>query len=183
MSYRRVWEVVPGVILIALGLVFLLDTLGVVSAGRLLATYWPVFLIAGGLLLLWGAGHWGSIGPFEKVVGDIRIGEEEWELRDTETSLGVGDFRLDLRRARIPAGETTIRINGGIADIDVLVPPGLAVSAQGQVGMGSINLLGHKADGLSRQLSFASPDYASAEKRVKVHASLLIGDISVVRQE
>ncbi|MEK7848266.1 MAG: cell wall-active antibiotics response protein LiaF, partial [Chloroflexota bacterium] len=132
---------------------------------------------------LWGTGRWRAMGPFEKVVGDIRMGEEEWELRDTETSLGIGDLRLDLRRARIPAGETTIRIKGGIADIKVVVPQGLAVSAQGQVGMGSINLLGHKADGVSRQLSFSSPDYASAEKKVKIHTSLLIGDTSIVRRE
>lgn len=183
MSYHRPWELWPGALLIALGVLFLLDTLGVVSAGRVLSTYWPVLVIAAGLLLLWGAGRWGPAGPLGRVVGDIRIGQEEWELRDTETSLGIGDLRLDLRRARIPAGETTIRIKGGIADIKVVVPQGLAVSAQSRVGMGSINLLGHKADGFSRQLSFVSPDYAAADKKVKVHMNLLIGDTSIVRRE
>ncbi|MEK7848878.1 MAG: DUF5668 domain-containing protein, partial [Chloroflexota bacterium] len=53
MSDRRPWELWPGALLIALGVLFLLDTLGVVSAGRVLGTYWPVLVIAAGLLLLW----------------------------------------------------------------------------------------------------------------------------------
>ncbi len=182
MTNRRGWEMLPGVILIALGVLFLLDTLGLLSAGWVLATYWPLILIAVGLLVLWGSRRWGRFGGrLERAVGNIRIGEREWDLQDMDTSIGMGELRLDLTRARIPEGETSLRVKGGMGKIQILVPANLAIAAHAEVVAGSISLLGHKADGIFRQLSFTSPDYATAEKRVKVDMSLFMGEASIVR--
>lgn len=117
----------------------------------------------------------------EKLIGDIRIGDEEWELRDMQTELWMGEMRLDLRRARIPPGETNLGVRAGIGKVTILLPADLPVSAQGEVGVGSLSLLGQKAEGFSRQLSFTSADYATAEKKVKVKLSLRFGEASIVR--
>ncbi|ADV27799.1 hypothetical protein Psesu_1962 [Pseudoxanthomonas suwonensis 11-1] len=43
-------RLIPALVLIVLGTLFLLDNLGVgLDAGRLLATWWPLLLIAAGL--------------------------------------------------------------------------------------------------------------------------------------
>jgi hypothetical protein len=41
-----------GVVLVALGVVFLLDRLSVVDAGRLIGAYWPAVIVAAGVLQL-----------------------------------------------------------------------------------------------------------------------------------
>ncbi|MDP2953766.1 MAG: cell wall-active antibiotics response protein LiaF [Chloroflexota bacterium] len=184
MTYGRWWEVLLGTIVTALGVLFLLDNLGVLSAGQALAISWPLALVFLGLFIMWGSGHWRGVpGGLEKAVGNVRIGPGEWDLRDMDTRIGVGELRLDLSRARIPEGETSLRVSGGIGKIEILVPASLAISARGEVGAGSISLLGHKADGISRQLSFASPDYATAARKVKIDMSLFLGEASIVRVE
>ena len=46
-------HLIPAVILIVLGTLFLLDNLGAgIDAGRLLATWWPLLLIAAGVARL-----------------------------------------------------------------------------------------------------------------------------------
>ncbi len=46
-------RLIPALVLIVLGCLFLLDNLGVdIDAGRLLATWWPLALIAAGLARL-----------------------------------------------------------------------------------------------------------------------------------
>jgi uncharacterized membrane protein HdeD (DUF308 family) len=46
---RSVW---PGIILLVLGVLFLLDNLDVASSEQVVRTYWPVVLIISGLSLL-----------------------------------------------------------------------------------------------------------------------------------
>ncbi|MEE9203363.1 MAG: cell wall-active antibiotics response protein LiaF, partial [Dehalococcoidia bacterium] len=155
--------------------------LGFLSAGRALAIFWPLVLVLLGLLILWGSRRWRRVpGHLQGAVGNIRIGEGEWDLRDMDTSIGMGELRLDLSRARIPEGETNLRVKGGMGKIQILVPAGLPISAHAEVGAGSINLLGNKADGIFRQLSFTSPSYTTAEKKVKVDMSLFMGEASIV---
>lgn len=172
----------PGVIIIALGVLFLLGNLGFLSVGRALAILWPLLIVAVGLLLLRGSRRWRRFhGHLGGAVGNIRIGEEEWDLRDMDTSIGMGELRLDLSRARIPEGETCLKVKGGIGKIQILVPAALPISAHAEVVAGSINLLGHKAEGISRQLSFTSSDYTIANKKVKVDMTLFLGEASIVR--
>ncbi|MEW6033704.1 MAG: cell wall-active antibiotics response protein LiaF [Chloroflexota bacterium] len=185
MTSIRWWQMTAGALLIALGILFLLDTLGALSFGRAMATLWPLALILLGLLILWCPWRrcW-RYGPKDTVVGDIRIGEGEgeWDLHEIDTRMGVGQLLLDLRRARIPQGETKLRVSGFVGNMKIVVPPGLAVSAQGEVGIGSISLLGQKAEGFGRQISSATADYEAAEKRVKVEMSLMVGEASIIAQ-
>ncbi|MDP6509951.1 MAG: cell wall-active antibiotics response protein LiaF [Dehalococcoidia bacterium] len=114
-------------------------------------------------------------------VGNIRIGNGDWDLRDMDTGIGMGELRLDLSHARIPGGETNLRLKGGMGKIQIVVPAGLSITAHAEVVLGSISLLGHKEGGISRQLSFTSPNYAAAERKVNLQLSLFMGEASIVR--
>lgn len=181
MTSKKGWEVAAGILLIALGVLLLLGSLGYIDVGRALAILWPLVLIFLGLVILWGAARWRQIsGPWERAMGSIHIGEGEWDLRDMDTGMGIGELRLDLSRARIPPGETSLRVRGGIGKIEIVVPLDLPVSAQAQVAIGSLNLLGHKAEGISRELSLTTPNYAQADRKVKVNLSLFLGEASLL---
>ncbi|MDP6101101.1 MAG: DUF5668 domain-containing protein, partial [Dehalococcoidia bacterium] len=52
---------VPGYLIIALGMLFLLDTMDLLSTGWVMATFWPVAIIALGLSILLSARRWHGI--------------------------------------------------------------------------------------------------------------------------
>jgi len=180
MSTPKLWRMFIGAALVLLGLLLLLGTLGVVRFGQVMAIFWPALLIVFGLFLLLRPGrrhvYHESGSP---VVGELVLGKEPWELRDGETRMAVGRIYVDLRQARIQPGETKLTLGGGIGSIQVVVPQDLKVSVWAEVGVGSVNVLGEKADGLGRQLSYASVGYDGAEKRVKMKISLGMGEAIV----
>lgn len=52
MSRRRYRPIFPGAVLVFVGLIFLVNNLGLADAGELFSDYWPVFLILLGLSIL-----------------------------------------------------------------------------------------------------------------------------------
>ena len=182
MTYGRSRRPIGGLILIVLGLLLLLAALGAISFGNAMAIFWSLGLILIGLLIIWTPGRLHYLHHLKQsgvAVGDIRIGDSEWDLKDMETRVGAGQLRLDLTKARIQPGETRLKVSGGMGKIEILAPSGLSISVQSEVGAGSINILGQKADGVGRQVSFTTPGYETAEKKVRMDLSLMIGELSL----
>jgi lia operon protein LiaF len=113
--------------------------------------------------------------------GDVKRGGE-WTPADEELWMLFGDTRLDFTQAQLPAGETHIRINGLIGDVDVTVPAGVGVQVSAS---GLIVDLRTPTDKFDRFLSLAnstSPDYAAAERKLRLSTTFLIGDIDVLQR-
>jgi hypothetical protein len=76
---------------------------------------------------------------------------------------GMSDTDLTLPAA---AGFTTVEVHSGLADVTIRVPPGVAASIRGSVGLGSLSVdqtrFPPTADG------FESPDYATAPNRAEL---------------
>jgi predicted membrane protein len=182
MKYRGSWRTIGGLLLVLLGLLFLLAAFDVIGFGAAWAIFWALVFILVGLFIIWhprGNQKFHEFSQSGTMVGDIRLGDSEWDLKDMETSLGAGQLHLDLTRARIQSGETRLKVSGGMGKIEVLVPAGLAISVWSEVGAGSISILGQKADGVGRQATFATPGYDTADKRVRLELSLMMGEVSV----
>jgi len=47
--------------------------------------------------------------------------------------------------------------------------------------MGAVNILGQKSEGFGREMHVTSPDYAQAERRVRLDLDVGIGEIVVRR--
>ena len=91
----------------------------------------------------------------------------------------IGDIRLDLSQVQLEDGETPFELNALIGDITVLVPADLPVSVAAEVTVGDIRIFRQSADGLGRRLSYQSPGYDTAPRKVRIMAHLLVGDITV----
>ena len=91
----------------------------------------------------------------------------------------IGDIRLDLSQVQLSDGETPFELNALIGDITVLVPQDLPVSVVAEVTVGDIRIFRQSADGLGRRISYESPGYAEATRKVRIMAHLLVGDITV----
>lgn len=181
MNHPSSWRAFAGGLLVLLGVLLLLAALGVLGAGAAWGIFWAVVLIVAGAVVLLRRGS-RSVRSVRSgaAVGEIRMGDTPWDFHDMETNMAAGQMRVDLSKARVPQGETRLKVKGGMGKIEILVPASLAISVQAEVGAGSITILGNKADGVGRQLQFVSPGYESADKKVKMDLSLMMGETLVI---
>ncbi|MBG9769653.1 LiaRS two-component regulatory system accessory protein LiaF [Bacillus vallismortis] len=112
-------------------------------------------------------------------IGELQMMKQPFDLNDLNISGFIGDIKIDLSKAMIPEGESTIVISGVIGNVDVYVPSDLEVAVSSAVFIGDINLIGLKKSGLSTKVYAVSPDFSESKRRVKVSVSLFIGDVDV----
>ncbi|MDF2721322.1 MAG: hypothetical protein K0Q59_997 [Paenibacillus sp.] len=127
-----------------------------------------------------GRAGWDNRSSF---IGDVRIGREYWELRPLNISHFIGDTEIDLTRASIPFGETTINISSFIGDLKIYVPNDtqLEISVRASAFLGDMSVFDRWEGGLFRNMKVESPQFREAEKRIKVNVSTFIGDVRVKR--
>lgn len=111
--------------------------------------------------------------------GDYEYSTPNWKVEPMNLTKAAGDFYLDFTKAFIPEKEIPIRIDSWAGDVHVLLPEDLAVKVSASVKAGDINLLGQRADGVVRDLSYESPDYETATKKLDIIIDLKAGSIRV----
>lgn len=116
-------------------------------------------------------------------IGDVRIGREYWELKPLNISHFVGDTEIDLTRANIPYGQTTINISSFVGDVKIFVPNDLQleISVRASAFLGDMSVFDRWEGGLFRNMKAESPQYAEADKKIRVNVSTFIGDVRVKR--
>ncbi|HEX7057098.1 MAG TPA: cell wall-active antibiotics response protein LiaF [Bacilli bacterium] len=130
----------------------------------------------------WHGAH-GNVENRASFFGDIHIGMDYWELKPLNISQFIGDTIIDLTRAQIPYGETTINISSFIGDVKVLMPydSDIEISVTTSSFLGEISVLDRHESGLMRSLNVVSAHYADAEKKIRLRISMFIGDVKVER--
>jgi len=174
---RKSGFMVLGILLIIFGVLALVSNLTGVDFGN--------FCFPAGLILL---GLWvlarprmikdGSAAEFN-VLGEYKR-SGAWLVNSGEIWSGIGEVKLDFTLAEIPAGETHIRIYSLVGDI-VLRPGanmGLALIAGGLIN--SVKWMGAKQDNFLNSVTFSTPNFTQAERKVTVEVTSLIGDIKVI---
>lgn len=168
----RLGHIVLGAILVLIGVGWLLEALDVVDVPwRFLL---PAALIIVGVALAFGArtgSHAGLVAvgvvltvlvllagaldvltdiPFSGGVGEKS--HEPTSRAASEYRWGIGKMTLDLREADALNGEQ-IQASVVLGELVVIVPPDVPLVIRGHAGVGEVNLLGEKADGLDADLS------------------------------
>ncbi len=111
-------------------------------------------------------------------VGDI-VRSGEWSVKNEEFWMFVGDVRLDMTRAQFPSGETTLYVNAFVADIDVSVPSDVAVSLSSTSFVADAELNGQRVERFLSGVQMSTPDYASAERKLRLITTCFVGDVKV----
>jgi lia operon protein LiaF len=167
-----------GVGIIVIGLISLLDTVTDIDLARFLC---PTILI---LLGVWFLIRPRLIGPdtaFDvKLLGDIRR-RGTWQLAEEEIWSLVGDVRLDLTEAAIPAGETTIRILGVVGSVRITVPEGVGFALECTSIATDAKVFGRRHDRAFSPYHYVSDGYDGAERQVRVEISRIVADVKVRR--
>lgn len=114
-------------------------------------------------------------------IGDIRLGDDYYELKPTNISQFIGDTVIDLTRAQIPYGETRIHISSFIGDIKVFAPKdmdiGIMVTSNSFIG--DMDVLSNSKHGFMGNAVAETPGYREAGKKVRIIISVFIGDVKV----
>ena len=120
---------------------------------------------------------------------DVRGGTGEVTYRPAGTAevrdsyrLGVGHLVVDLRDARLTAGDHRIKIRLGVGGAELLVPPGVCVSTNNHVGIGGTSVFNRNGGGIDTEWS----DERSAPEgtpRVVVDGDIGIGALIVHHNE
>jgi hypothetical protein len=169
---------VVGAFLVLLGTGFLLANLLQIS---LWSICFPASLIMAGVLLLLRPKIFGASSSSNwYLFGDVKRGGE-WAVADEEFWLLFGETKLDFTHAQLPVGETTIRINGFIGDVDVTVPSDVGVSLSASGFIVDVRTPTEKIDRFLSLANVASPNYATAERKLHLSMIFFIGDIDVLQ--
>lgn len=147
-----------GLILIAVGALFELDQLGYVHIR--FATFWPVLVIAAGVLMVWRAfqppdASSGGQSPHLNVVsiwggGEHRIRAKNF--RGGDLVAFMGGFDVDLREADIEGDSATINITAFMGGGVLRVPETWMVSMQVGAFMGGHSLKTRETAGANKTL-------------------------------
>lgn len=116
-------------------------------------------------------------------MGDLFLGQDQWELRPMNISHFIGDTIIDLTRAHIPYGETKLNVSTFIGDVKVFAPSDidLEISVTSSSFIGDIEVFERSENGMLRSVHYESTEYAAAEKRIKLIVNMFIGDVSIKR--
>ena len=186
MSRLNLWRTIIGLAIILIGIVGILNNLGLTTftAGQVVGVLFTLGLIALGAWMIRSAlASQRAPRSIAAYFGDTVVGRQPWELRQLRIRTGLGDIRIDLTTATIPAGEGALDVSGLVGDVRILLPRDLEVRAHGSAGAGSIYILGRRSDGLFGDVEYTSPGFDEATKRVNIEVSLAIGDIYIRRTE
>ncbi|MCS7207599.1 MAG: cell wall-active antibiotics response protein LiaF [Dehalococcoidia bacterium] len=176
------WAQLAGVFLIAVGMVLLLNALGIalVAVVDVLIGAGAVVLIIMGLRLL-RRSRWVRREPFVDILmGSIRRGSE-WEVTSAQFAVGIGQVRLDLTGARVPPGEHHLLVDCILGSVRVVLPADVGVAVSCRVGLGEIVAFGQRWEGINRSLTLRTPDYEKQSRRIALEASATIGQIHLSR--
>ena len=111
------------------------------------------------------------------------VGEREYtpasagDLR-SEYRLGAGQLVVDLRQTRLPEGDTPLRMELGLGDALLLVPPDVCVASKATIGAGGVDFFDYNNGGLDVDFE-RRPAAAENGKRVVVDADVGMGAFEV----
>jgi predicted membrane protein len=147
-----------GFLLMAAGVVLELDQLGYLEVR--FQTYWPVFVIATGAIMIWRAYQkpTESAGDFSSQLNVFAIwGGGEYRIRSKNFKGGelvafMGGFDIDLRDADMEGTEATINVNALMGGGVIRVPATWAVSMRVAAFMGGHSLKAREGPQVTKNL-------------------------------
>lgn len=201
-SYRNIW---PGLILLILGILFLLDNLEVASFGHIVRTYWPLILILMGIAILFrvpraplhspktlqqglppaglhaeaGSETSGDTISQTSVFGNISIKSASRNFRGGTLSTVFGSIDLNLTSAELAAGEQHLGANSVFGSVHITLPKDIGLYVRSNCLFGDMTIMNQKKGGIASEIVFKSDNYDTAAKKLNISASQVFGDIKI----
>ena len=95
--------------------------------------------------------------------------------------LGVGSLDLDLRAVALPSGTTSVDASVGVGELLVTVPEGVALDIDVHAGVGEVDLLGDRDDGVDVDRALTIAGSTTDAPVLRLEADVGLGSIEVRR--
>lgn len=115
----------------------------------------------------------------KSLIESIRWGRDPWILRSMSIWNVLGELQMDLTYAIPEQKETTIVLQGVIADVDLIVPEDMGLSVTASVMFGQTSVGFDKEAGVLNKMVWQSPNYWTADRQVKLEISYIVADIDI----
>jgi lia operon protein LiaF len=115
----------------------------------------------------------------QSLIESIRWGREPWVLRSSSIWNVLGELQIDLTYAIPEQKETTIVLQGVIADVDIIVPEDMGVSVTASVLFGQLDIGPNNDAGILNKTVWQSANYDTAEHQLKLIISYIVADIDI----
>jgi predicted membrane protein len=188
--------VVTGLILVALGVVWLLSTIDAIDVDLALSV--PVALAVVGLALILGSfrgSHPGlvTLGVFLTVatlvvsffpagfrggIGEQNITVTQIEQLEERYDIAIGKIEFDMRNLQI-TNSVTVELTVGAGEIRVRTPQDVALRVDASVGAGEVQVRGERSEGLLPGLDYKSPGFDTASVTLTLKINVGAGKIEV----
>lgn len=109
----------------------------------------------------------------------LKWDREPYQLYDQSLWHVVGECDIDLSLAILDGSETTLLFQGVFGDIDIMIPDDLGVEIEATVLFGQIDLGRDRETGFLNRWKWRSPNYETADQKVKLNLSYIVGDIDI----
>lgn len=192
-----------GTVLVACGLIFLLDNFDILDSDWIFQNLWPLGLVLVGVWLLVarsrrmhshttpeesdarifearGDTSSGDHIDASEVFGSIRRDVTSKNFSGGRCSSVFGDIRLDLTHADLLPGEQVLRFNNIFGAVRIELPRELEYSVKASLVAGGVNVKGDRRGGVFQNIAVRSNGFSTAEKRLAIIASSTFGEIKIL---
>jgi predicted membrane protein len=181
-SKHNIW----GIILIALGIIFLFNF----NLGSILRVLWPLAIIAIGLYVIFkhkhgtGSSAWSSAGQNDQsgipgLFGEIKMANLTEGIGSIEKTLLFGDIEIDLTGAKLLDGDNYISAMALFGSIKINLPENYPTKVDLGCCGGDLYFRQRHADGLFVGLKTKDETYDNASARLNINGKLVFGEIKV----
>jgi phage shock protein PspC (stress-responsive transcriptional regulator) len=96
--------------------------------------------------------------------------------------VGAGRLVVDLRDAKLPAGDRALKLRVGVGQAVLIVPPDVCVATQAKIGMGQVQAFDRSNGGIDVDWS-DQPLAAPANARVVLNANVGMGQVLITHTD
>lgn len=114
-----------------------------------------------------------------KLIDSQKRDKEPWVLRSMSLWCAVGEYNLDFSLAIPEENEVTLVLQGIIGDIDLFIPDDIGISVESSVLFGQLSVGNDRETGVMNKVYWQSPNYDTADNRLKLMVSYIVGDIDI----
>jgi lia operon protein LiaF len=182
-----------GSILVALGLLFLLKSLGIFSFDFIFKNIWAWIIIALGILLISksflrlpaGTEKVTFSDPAENIIraentfGDLAVTLDQRDFKGGQLRTVFGKLTVDGVKLAIAPGSHILRLEVTFGEITVWLPKDLPVRIVADNVAGDLLIFNQKWGGLSKHITWQSDSYESSDSKLEIVCSITFGDIKI----